>query len=105
MKLLLAAGSQRLRNETSIFGMSVSGQSAPGALFAGTLKGPVILTGGAFGPEAGIVAVILCLSVAVLLLWRTVRSGRIKHLGWARSNSSAGDVEASASTTRLEARG
>ena len=85
--------------EGSIFGMSVSGQSAPGALFGGTLKGPVILTGGAFGPEAGIVAVILCLSVAVLLLWRTVRSGRIKHLGWARSISSA------ASTTRLEARG
>jgi membrane protease YdiL (CAAX protease family) len=89
--------------EGSLFGMSVSGTSAPGALIAGMLKGPVILTGGAFGPEASIVAVILCLSVGALLLWRTVRSGQIKPLGWARSIPGAGNVEAS--TPRVEARG
>jgi uncharacterized protein len=78
--------------EGPVFSMSVSGGSAPGGLIVGTLKGPVILTGGAFGPEASIVAVILCLCVAVLLFWRAARSGKIKPLGWARHVSA---VEAS----------
>jgi uncharacterized protein len=71
--------------EGPIFSMSVSGLAGPGGLIAGSLKGPLILTGGTFGPEASVVAVILCLCVAVLLFWRAARSGKIKPLGWARS--------------------
>lgn len=69
--------------EGSLFGMSVSGYSTPG-LLAGTLKGPVILTGGAFGPEASIFAVAVCLAVAVLLLCRTVQLHRVKAPMWTR---------------------
>jgi uncharacterized protein len=68
--------------EGSLFGMSVSGGAATTGLIAGTLKGRVILTGGAFGPEASVLAVVVCLAVALLLLWRTVRLGRVEHAVW-----------------------
>jgi hypothetical protein len=42
----------------------------------------VILTGGAFGPEASIVAVILCVGVAILLLWRAAKLGRMQPPLW-----------------------
>jgi hypothetical protein len=57
--------------------------TTPG-LLAGTLKGPVNLTGGAFGPEASIFAVAVCLAVAVLLLWRTVQLHRVKAPLWSK---------------------
>jgi uncharacterized protein len=71
--------------EGSLFGMSVSGYSTTPGWLAGTLKGPVILTGGAFGPEASIFAVAVCLAVALLLLWRTVQLHRVKAAMWSRS--------------------
>jgi uncharacterized protein len=61
--------------EGSIFGMSVSGGTAKASLIAGTLRGRDLLTGGAFGPEASIVAVVICLAAAVFLLSR--RASRI----------------------------
>jgi uncharacterized protein len=68
--------------EGSLFGMSVSGHEMNAGLFPGTLKGPVILTGGDFGPEASLFAVAVCVAVAVLLLWRTVQLHRVKSLMW-----------------------
>jgi membrane protease YdiL (CAAX protease family) len=70
--------------EGSLFGMSVSGNSADSALLRGSLSGPNILTGGAFGPEASVVAVITCLAVAVFLLYRTVKLKRIDSPPWRR---------------------
>jgi membrane protease YdiL (CAAX protease family) len=70
--------------EGSLFGMSVSGYSTTPGLLAGTLKGPAILIGGPFGPEASICAVAVCLAVAVLLLWRTVQLHRVKAPMWSR---------------------
>ncbi len=71
-------------SEGSLYGLSVSGFTAKNALTHGTLTGPVILTGGAFGPEASIVAVILCFGVAILLLWRAAKQGRIRPPLWSR---------------------
>ncbi len=51
--------------EAFIFGTSVSGHATTPAILQGTLRGPTILTGGAFGPEASIVAVIVCLAASV----------------------------------------
>jgi CAAX protease family protein len=68
--------------EGTLFGMSVSGGPQMLALSRGTLSGPTILTGGAFGPEASIVSVSLCLAVGVTLLWRTVRLKRIQRPMW-----------------------
>ena len=79
--------------EGSVFGMSVSGNSAAdlgnAGLLRGTLSGPQILTGGAFGPEASVVAVVVCLIVAMYLLYRTVKLGRIEPPAWSRTRGVA----------------
>jgi len=72
--------------EGSVFGMSISGNSLAGlgdsGLLRGTLSGPPILTGGAFGPEASVVAVVTCFLLAVYLLYRTVKLRRIDAPAW-----------------------
>lgn len=68
--------------EGSVFGMSVSGGKQTPSLIGGTLNGPVILTGGAFGPEASILAVVVCLALALLLLARAVRLHVIEKPAW-----------------------
>jgi uncharacterized protein len=73
-------------SEGSLYGLSVSGFTAKNALTQGTLTGPVIFTGGSFGPEASIVAVLLCFGVAILLLWRAAKSGRTQPPFWLRHN-------------------
>jgi hypothetical protein len=72
-------------SEGSLYGLSVSGFTAKSALTHGILRGPIILTGGAFGPEASIVAVVLCFGTAALLLWRASKIGRIQLPLWARN--------------------
>lgn len=62
--------------EGGVFGVSVSGVPAGKGLFGVTLAGPTLLTGGAFGPEASIVAVMVCLAAAVALIALTVGKGR-----------------------------
>jgi membrane protease YdiL (CAAX protease family) len=74
--------------EGSLFGMAVSGGAAKSALITGTLTGPVILTGGAFGPEASVLAVVVCVVAAVLLLRRAARSGLLVHPPWSRAVAS-----------------
>jgi membrane protease YdiL (CAAX protease family) len=69
--------------EGSIFGMSVSGGKTKASLITGPLRGRDLLTGGAFGPEASIVAVAICLAAALFLLSRTVRLGRLEPPAWA----------------------
>ncbi|HEY0396640.1 MAG TPA: CPBP family intramembrane glutamic endopeptidase [Candidatus Elarobacter sp.] len=66
--------------EGSIFGSSVSGHAPAPSLLHGILHGPVTLTGGVFGPEASVVAVIVCLlaaaAFAVTAMRRDARTGR-----------------------------
>ena len=59
-----------------VFGVAVSGTTSRG-LLQGTLDGPVWLSGGDFGAEASIVAIAICLSVAVVLL---VLAARRQHI-------------------------
>ncbi len=73
-------------SEGSLYGLSVSGFTAKNALTQGSLSGPVILMGGAFGPEASIVAVLLCFGAATHLLWRAAKRGRIQPPLWSRQN-------------------
>jgi membrane protease YdiL (CAAX protease family) len=74
-------------SEGHVFGMSVSGFASGKALIAGTLKGPAVLTGGMFGPEASLVAVVVCLSAAVFLLWRVKRLGRVRPPAWSEARA------------------
>jgi membrane protease YdiL (CAAX protease family) len=68
--------------ESSLFGMSVSGLPETSALSRGTLSGPALLTGGAFGPEASIAAVCLCLVPGIIFLWYAAHKGRAQPPVW-----------------------
>jgi CAAX protease family protein len=69
--------------EGGVFGASVSGGAAHGLLRT-TFDGPPLLSGGAFGPEASVVAVLVCLTVGVLLLLRAHARGHFVAAFWAR---------------------
>jgi hypothetical protein len=66
----------------SLFGLQVSGNEIGPGLIEGKLDGPDILTGGPFGPEASIVAVIIVLTVTAYLLRRIVRLGHAEPPIW-----------------------
>jgi hypothetical protein len=59
--------------EGPIFGAAVSGTGIGSGLIEGKFEGPNILTGGQFGPEASVVAVIVCLAAAPYFLWRALQ--------------------------------
>lgn len=65
-----------------IFGVAVSGNQIRG-LLQGQLSGPEWISGGSFGAEASVVAVIVCLTAGVLLLVRASRNGQIVRPRWA----------------------
>ena len=62
--------------EGGIFGVSISGGATAKGLFSVSLVGHTLLTGGQFGPEASVVAIVVCLAVAAVLLVLVVRAGR-----------------------------
>ena len=68
--------------QAGIFGAPVSG-TVPHGLFTSTLSGPAWATGGGFGPEASLPAVLVSL-VSVWLLVYAVRSGRVVQPIWRR---------------------
>ena len=70
--------------EGSLFGMTLSGNTMATGLLRGSLSGPQILTGGAFGPEASIVAVMVCLVAALYFLWRMVKLQRAEPAMWSQ---------------------
>lgn len=61
----------------AVFSIAVSGHSTDGWL-RGHLTGPAWLTGGAFGVEASVVSVVLCLATTGILLTLAHRHGRFK---------------------------
>lgn len=63
-----------------VFGVAVSGSDAPAdGLLETTLSGPSLLTGGTFGPEASLLALLVCLPPTVLFLRRAARTGQIRR--------------------------
>jgi membrane protease YdiL (CAAX protease family) len=74
--------------QAGIFGAPVSG-TTPHGLFVSQLSGPVWATGGGFGPEASLPAVLVALS-AVWLLVYAVRTGRVVQPIWRRTIGNAG---------------
>ncbi len=69
--------------EGGIFGAAISGH-APRGLVHSELVGSTVLTGGAFGPEASLVAVVLCFAAGVSLLVLARRRGHIVAPRWRR---------------------
>jgi membrane protease YdiL (CAAX protease family) len=60
-----------------VFGATVSGTDSTPGLLHSALTGPDLLTGGAFGPEASLFAVLVCAVPAVLFLRKARAEGRI----------------------------
>jgi membrane protease YdiL (CAAX protease family) len=61
--------------EGAVFGAAVSGEAGHGILQT-SLTGPALVTGGAFGPEQSLIAVVLSLIVSGPLLAWSMRNGR-----------------------------
>lgn len=70
--------------EGGIFGAAVSGGQGRG-LLAVRFQGSDALTGGAFGPEASIVAVLICLAAGIGFLALARRHGRVVRPSWRRA--------------------
>ena len=68
--------------EGPLFGMTLSGNKMTEGVLRGSLSGPGIMTGGVFGPEASIVAVMVCLVAALYFLWRIVKLHRAEPAMW-----------------------
>src|SRR3954471_14552398 len=60
--------------EGGVFGASVSG-SAPHGLLHSRFTGAPLLSGGGFGPEASIVAIVVCLTAGIALCVAVIRRG------------------------------
>jgi len=71
-----------------IFGVAVSGVASNGIL-RGELHGPVLLTGGSFGVEGSLVAVIVCLAAAAPLLAIARRRRNVAAPMWRRPLTAA----------------
>lgn len=79
--------------EGSIFSMAVSGNTMSAGLFRGSLSGPRILSGGQFGPEASIVAVIACLAVALYFIRRIAARHLAEPPAWSKARPASPAVE------------
>ncbi len=62
--------------EGGLFGVSVSGYHGAGGILAVSLAGPSLLTGGQFGPEASVVAVLICLLAGLTFIVLALRRKR-----------------------------
>ncbi|MFG1606075.1 CPBP family intramembrane glutamic endopeptidase [Actinoplanes sp. NPDC049265] len=64
-----------------VFGLPTSSSvgAAETGLLHTTLAGPDLLTGGTFGPEASLAALLICLTAAFFLLRHAARNGRIRR--------------------------
>jgi hypothetical protein len=63
-----------------IFGAEVSGNGTPQGLLDGVTSGPALLTGGEFGPEASLYAVVFGVLLTVVFMWLARRRGNVVPL-------------------------
>jgi hypothetical protein len=77
--------------EGGIFGAAVSGRQY-GGLINASLAGPPLITGGAFGPEASLAALVVSLSASIALAWYVVYTGRWRPPRWRLRHADAADL-------------
>lgn len=71
--------------QSGIFSGSVSGAFEKPGLFKAIIEGPPLLTGGKFGMEATIVALLICTTVGLAMLRMAVRRSNIVPPFWRRT--------------------
>jgi membrane protease YdiL (CAAX protease family) len=86
-RLWLAIGVHLAWNFTQggIFGVAVSG-TTPHGILQSNLTGPEILSGGAFGAEASVVAVIVCVTGFLVIIVKARKKGQIIQPFWIRTD-------------------
>jgi len=70
--------------QAKIFGVATSGQTFSGFIIP-TINGPEWLTGGEFGIEGSVTAVILCLGVSYYFLNLAIKNNQIVRPAWIRN--------------------
>ncbi|NGO44787.1 CPBP family intramembrane glutamic endopeptidase [Streptomyces ureilyticus] len=60
-----------------IFSTEVSGNDTPQGLLDSATSGPVLLTGGDFGPEGSVYSVLFCVLATVVFMWLAYRRGHV----------------------------
>ena len=85
-RLWMAIGFHMLWNyvQSGIFGGIVSGGVALPGLLQSKIEGPTFYTGGNFGMEQSVFALILCTVTGVILLAIAIRRGHMKPAPWNR---------------------
>ncbi len=71
--------------QSAIFSGVVSGNEAAPGLIRSTMKGPDYLTGGQFGVESSVLALVLCTTTGIVMLVMATRRGRIVPPVWKRA--------------------
>ena len=71
--------------EGGVFASPVSGGPTEGLIRVGFMSGNDLLTGGAFGPEASLPAVLVCLAAGIAFIILARRSGRVVQPFWRRN--------------------
>ncbi len=72
--------------QAAIFGIATSGNKVEGLIMP-LISGPTWLTGGQFGIEASVPAVVLCLATGLVVLYLAVKKGRVVPPLWIRARS------------------
>jgi len=68
----------------SVFSGAVSGTQEPTGLIKTTMHGPELITGGSFGMEASVVALVLLTTTGVVMLVMAIRRGEVRPPLWKR---------------------
>jgi len=71
--------------QSAIFSGIVSGNAAQQGLIRSTINGPDWLTGGAFGVESSVLALLVCTTTGIVMLVMAVKRGRIVPPIWKRT--------------------
>jgi membrane protease YdiL (CAAX protease family) len=71
--------------QSAIFSGIVSGNDAEAGWIRSTVKGPDYLTGGSFGVESSVLALVLCTTTGIVMLVMAHRRGLIVPPAWKRS--------------------
>jgi membrane protease YdiL (CAAX protease family) len=72
-----------------IFGTEVSGNGKPEGLLNGVTSGPTLLSGGEFGPEASLYAVVTGVVLTIVFMWLARRRGRMVAPSWRTARAGA----------------
>jgi uncharacterized protein len=73
----------------AVFGVPVSGAPSSGLLRA-TLSGPAFLSGGSFGLEASLIAIVICTAAGFWFVWRVANDGGLVRPWWVRRREQRG---------------